>query len=166
MQADVQSFFLQDDGEIPNNQELPVIVYAEVFKDHPDQIEATFNQHNWGNSWTGGIFDFHHYHSNAHEVLGVVSGEAVVLIGGERGKRLDLRCGDVVVLPAGTGHKKITASDNFQVIGAYPNGSNYNLKRRNIDVRNQALADIQNVPIPDHDPVYGESGPLLAKWRK
>jgi len=156
----------RDDGEIPNNPELPVIVYEQIFKDNPEDIESTFNRHEWTGSWSGGVYDYHHYHSNTHEVLGVKNGEATILVGGEEGERLQVKMGDVIVLPVGTGHKKIESSDDFQVVGAYPNGTNPNLRRRDIKSRTQDLAEIKNVPIPNTDPVFGDTGPLLDKWIK
>ncbi|RSK57599.1 cupin domain-containing protein [Bacillus canaveralius] len=166
MQTQVRSFILKDDGEIPNNPELPVIVYEGIFRDNPNGIEATFNRHNWSGNWTGGVYDYHHYHSNTHEVLGVKTGKATILVGGDQGERLELNAGDVVVLPAGTGHKKIESSDDFEVVGAYPAGAGYNLRQRDPGLRAQSLAEIRNVPVPETDPVYGDSGPLLEKWNK
>jgi len=166
LQYIVKTFMFRDDGEIPNNPELPVIVYEQIFKDNPEDIESTFNRHEWTGSWSGGVYDYHHYHSNTHEVLGVKNGEATILVGGEEGERLQVKMGDVIVLPVGTGHKKIESSDDFQVVGAYPNGTNPNLRRRDIKSRTQDLAEIKNVPIPNTDPVFGDTGPLLDKWIK
>ncbi|MCJ8009303.1 cupin domain-containing protein [Lederbergia wuyishanensis] len=166
MQYNVKTFMFRDDGEIPNNPELPVIVYEQIFKDNPEDIESTFNRHEWTGSWSGGVYDYHHYHSNTHEVLGVKNGEATILVGGEKGERLQVKMGDVIVLPVGTGHKKIESSDDFQAVGAYPNGTNPNLRRRDIKSRTQDLAEIKNVPIPNTDPVFGDTGPLLDKWIK
>lgn len=165
MEGQVRSFFLTDRGDIPNNPRLPVIFYEGVFKDGLD-MEAAFARHNWTNSWSGDVFDYHHYHSNTHEVLGVKSGSATVLLGGDDGERLELKAGDVVVLPAGTGHKKLESTDDFEVVGAYPNGMSYNLWKRDPQGRAQSLDEIANVPVPDMDPIYGEDGPLLHKWVK
>ncbi|CEG29314.1 cupin domain-containing protein [Bacillus sp. B-jedd] len=166
MAANERSFFLKDDGQIPNNPELQVIIYEGVFTDNPNGIEETFNRNKWTGSWSGGIFDFHHYHSNAHEVLGVKSGNATVLLGGDTGERVNVSAGDVILLPAGTGHKLIEASEDFEVIGAYPEGMSPNMKERDPAGRAQALQEIRNVPLPETDPVYGETGPLQSKWVK
>ncbi|MBQ4899814.1 cupin domain-containing protein [Paenibacillus sp. Marseille-P2973] len=166
MERIVRSFFVKDDGEVPNNSELPVIVYLGVFKDNPDGMEEAFQRHGWSGSWTGGIYDYHHYHTNTHEVLGVKSGVATVLIGGEAGERLELQTGDVIVLPAGTAHKKLASSPDFAVAGAYPEGKSPNLRERRPEERTQAIAEVRNVPVPDKDPVFGEEGPLLHKWVK
>ena len=165
MGTQVRSFFLNDSGDIPNNPDLPVIVYEGVFADSLN-METQFERHDWSGTWTGDVYDYHHYHTNTHEVLGVKSGQATVLLGGDSGERIDLKAGDVVVLPAGTGHRKIESSDDFAVVGAYPNGSKPDLKEKDPGARAQAKAQIKSVPVPQTDPVYGGSGPLLDKWVK
>ncbi|RHW40446.1 cupin domain-containing protein [Neobacillus notoginsengisoli] len=166
MAANERSFFLKDDGQIPNNPDLPVIIYEGVFNDNPNGIEETFNRNKWTGSWSGGVFDYHHYHSNAHEVLGVKSGNATVLLGGDAGERVELRAGDVILLPAGTGHKLIKGSEDFEVVGAYPEGTSPNMREKDPAGRAQSLQEIRNILVPETDPVYGDSGPLLRKWMK
>lgn len=165
MNRGIQTIMLDDDGQIPNNQNFPVIIYKAAFKEQPGEIEAAFNRHQWTGSWTGGVYDYHHYHSNTHEVLGVKAGEATVLIGGDQGERFEISQGDVILLPAGTGHKKIESSPDFEVVGAYPGGTSPNMKKKDPSDRVQALAEINNVPVPQMDPVYGEEGPMLSEWR-
>lgn len=165
MNSGIQTTLLADDGQIPNNQDLPVIIYKAVFKEQPGEIEPAFNRHQWTGSWTGGVYDYHHYHSNTHEVLGVKAGQATVLIGGDEGERLEVSEGDVILLPAGTGHQKIESSPDFEVVGAYPGGTSPNMKKKDPSDRVQALAEIKNVPVQKEDPVYGEEGPMLAEWK-
>ncbi|MEM1504297.1 cupin domain-containing protein [Domibacillus sp. 8LH] len=165
MKPDIQTFQCKDDGEIPNNGRFPVIVYKQVFTDTPSEIEPAFNRNGWTNSWVNGIFDYHHYHTNTHEVLGVKSGDAVVQIGGEQGERLEIQTGDVIVLPAGTGHKRLSQSPDFSVVGAYPNGQSPNLKKLDTGSRAQSLSEIEQVPAAETDPVFGERGPLLDYWK-
>ncbi len=129
MESNIKLFKCKDDEEIPNNPELPVIVYEGIFQENPEEIESTFSCHQWTNSWVNGVFDYHHYHTNTHEVLGVKTGQATVLIGGEKGERLELQAGDVIVLPAGTGHKRLESSLDFSVVGTYPDGKSPNLKK-------------------------------------
>ncbi|TWT07224.1 cupin domain-containing protein [Planococcus sp. CPCC 101016] len=159
-----QFYRFEDDGAIPNNPSLEVILYPAAFAKKTEEIEAAFNSHDWTNSWTGGVFEYHHYHSNTHEVLGVRSGSATLQIGGEQGETLSVTAGDVVLLPAGTGHKKLEASDDFQIVGAYPGGVSYNLKTGEPGERPYVLEDIQNTPLPKTDPVYGDNGPVIEKW--
>ncbi|USB33018.1 cupin domain-containing protein [Paenibacillus sp. YPG26] len=159
-------YLLGDDGIIPNNPDLPVLVYPEVFKHHPHKTEAIFNSHGWLNSWTNGVFSYHHYHSNCHEVLGVIRGTVLLQLGGEQGQQIRLNTGDVALLPAGTGHKKLSASPDFQIVGAYPGGMEYNTRRGTAEDRQKALAEIPEVPIPDTDPVNGKAGPVHTLWRR
>ncbi|WP_394121512.1 cupin domain-containing protein [Planococcus donghaensis] len=159
-----QFYQFEDDGVIPNNPSLEVIVYPAAFQEDPERIEKAFNSHEWTNSWTGGVFEYHHYHSNTHEVLGVRSGSATLQIGGEKGEALTVAAGDVLLLPAGTGHKKLEASDDFEIVGAYPGGVAYNMKTGEPGERPYVLEDIQNTPLPKMDPVYGNHGPVIEKW--
>lgn len=161
---EIKTFMFHDDGVIPNNRELPVVLYPGALADSADGTEAAFNRNGWRNSWTNGVFPYHHYHSNAHEVLGVVRGSAVVRLGGERGETVELHKGDVVVLPAGTGHKRLSASDNFLIAGAYPRGMSYNVCTGAAGERPRVLEEIRRVPLPDSDPVFGVDGPLLRLW--
>lgn len=154
----------EDDGKIPNNPTLPVIIYTGVFNKNPDEIESVFNQNNWTNSWTDGVFDYHHYHSVTHEVLGVKSGSAKIQLGGEAGQTFEVKIGDVLVLPAGTGHKRLSASNDFQVVGAYPNAAEPDLKTGGQEERPAVLEAILDAPLPEKDPVFGEEGPVMNNW--
>jgi uncharacterized protein YjlB len=158
-------FMFEDDGTIPNNPDLPAILYPGVFKKHPHEIEATFKLNNWRNSWVNGVLDYHHYHSITHEVLGVRAGSAKLILGGTKGETIEVNTGDVLVLPAGTGHKKLTSSPDFEIVGAYPDGKDYNIQTGNPIERPQALADIKQVQVPSTDPVYGNRGQVLDRWR-
>ena len=157
--------YFKDDGIIPNNKSLGVAIYPAVFKDNPEEIEETFIKHGWTNSWTGDVFEYHHYHSNTHEALGVRSGSAEIQLGGEQGEIFEVKTGDIAVLPAGTGHKKISSSHDFQIVGAYPGGISPNKKVGDIEERPYVLEDIENTPLPQTDPVYGNEGPLLDEWK-
>lgn len=159
---DIQFIFFEDDGLIPNNPFLPAAIYKNVLD--PKDMEAVFHRHNWLNSWKNGVFNYHHYHSNTHEVLGVIKGNARLMIGGSSGEVFEVEKGDVIVLPAGTGHKCLESANGFSVIGAYPDGMDYNTKYGKSEERSEALEDIQRVPLPNKDPVFGSDGPLLKKW--
>ena len=93
-------------------------------------------------------------------MLGIVAGSASVMLGGPRGRCVELRRGDVVVLPAGTGHRRL-ASDGLLVVGAYPHGMRWDLRRGDVREHDEVVANIKAVPVPETDPVHGASGPLL-----
>ena len=142
--------------EIPNHPSFAVLLYRAVGGD----LRSLFGQHGWGGSWVDGVFDFHHFHSTSHEVLGVLAGSAVLELGGPQGRSFAVSEGDVIVLPAGTGHRRATARNGFTVTGAYPAGQeDYDLLRRADDA---ARARIARLPAPDQDPVGGEG---VSHWR-
>ena len=70
-------------------------------------FERAFARHGWGDGWRNGIHPFLHFHTATHEVLGIARGRATVEFGGARGQALTVEAGDVVVLPAGTGHRRL-----------------------------------------------------------
>ncbi len=159
-QVRVKTYYFRDDGNIPNHPKWPVILYPGVWKDSPEQTESRFNGNSWTNSWTNGVYDYHHYHSNTHEVLGVISGTAVIQLGGKLGRKFEIETGDVLLLPAGTGHKRVSASEDFRIVGAYPGGLDYNLHTGEEDERPEVLDEIKQVPSPQKDPIYGDDGPV------
>ena len=157
-----------DDAAIPNNPNLPFLVYAgalELPSDDPAAAcEAVFGRNGWSGSWRDGIYPFPHYHSTAHEVLGICRGDAKVRFGGDTGIVLAVRAGDVVVIPAGVGHQNLGSGVDLLVVGAYPRGQSWDLCRGRADERPRALANIARVPLPEADPVYGADGPLIGHW--
>lgn len=159
-----------DDGIIPNHPRWPLIVYrgAIILRDDLDPaaiIEDIFSSNGWGRSWRNGIYDYVHYHSRVHEVLGVARGTATVEFGGLRGRQLELKAGDIAVLPAGTGHRRIHASSDFLVVGAYPPSGTYDECTTSED-RNHALKTVRRVTRPRRDPVYGARGGLVGVWKR
>ena len=79
--SDPEEYFVQDDGTFPNNT-LPVLYYRRILKPtflFPGRyIKRVFARTNWTNSWKSGIFEYHHYHSNTHEVMGVLKGKTTI----------------------------------------------------------------------------------------
>jgi uncharacterized protein YjlB len=156
------AFRFEDDGSIPNHPQLPLLLYRQALAASagPEAFETLFAAHGWAESWRNGIYGFHHYHSTAHEVLGIAAGRASLLLGGAKGRTVEVRAGDVVVIPAGVGHKNEGASSDLLVIGAYPQGQHADLCRGRPDERPRVLQNIAAVPLPALDPVTG--GPV---WR-
>ncbi len=155
-------------GKIPNNPKLPLLLYRQLYP-YPeglrDKFNASFEQNSWVGSWTNGVYDYHHYHSNAHEVLGVYSGRATLIFGGPGGQEVEVTIGDMVVIPAGVGHCCQWASEDFKVIGAYPRGQeDYDICTEKDDLE-EKQKNIEKVALPLADPVAGIKGPLLEEWR-
>ena len=159
MTSEPQTFVFPPDKRMANSR-LPVLVYRGVAD---GDFDALFTASGWVGLWHDGIYDFDHYHSNAHEVLGIGRGHATVQLGGDVGQPVDVAAGDVLVLPAGTGHRRISASSDLLVIGAYPPGQqHYEICR---DLRPEAELRISKLALPATDPVRGKDGPLLKLWR-
>jgi uncharacterized protein YjlB len=164
------AFRFTDDGLVPNNPTLPFLVYrGAVDVADPDPaaaIERRFGTNGWGDMWRNGIYPFTHYHSRIHEALGVARGRARVRFGGKTGEELEIEAGDVAVLPAGTGHQRLSASGDLLVVGAYPPQGTYDLCRATPAEHARAVTTIPMVPLPVTDPLYGADGPLIALWRR
>ena len=166
--AEPLAIVFRDDGIVPNNI-LPFLIYQGAVTLDPKQPEQTienlFETNNWGGTWRNGVYDYLHYHATVHEVLGVARGHARVRFGGDHGQELEIKAGDVAILPAGTGHQCISASDDFCVIGAYPPGSKMEITRPTPENHAKALQTIPKVALPPADPVTGQHGPLMRLWR-
>jgi uncharacterized protein YjlB len=169
--SDVKPFALvfEDDGLVPNNR-MPFLVYRraiDVDNAHPEKtIEGLFGANGWGDMWRNGVYDYLHYHATVHEALGVARGHARVRFGGDNGKELDLSPGDVAILPAGTGHQRLSASEDFCVVGAYPPGPPMQITRPTPENHAKALKTIPEVKLPKTDPVMGAEGPLVGLWTR
>jgi uncharacterized protein YjlB len=163
-----EQFSFKDDGVFPNSV-LPVLLYRQAFKREPGDrafvVEQRFAENDWINSWRNGVYSFAHYHSTTHEVLGVYGGAATLRLGGEHGKNVEVYAGNVIVIPAGVAHQNIGASEDFAVVGAYPDGREWDLLRGRAGERPKADHAIAALPISDNDPIYGPEGPLQRIWK-
>ena len=176
--AEPEHFLLQPNGWMPNNPHLPVLLYrsafpaaggSEVGADRTaSAMEAAFTAHGWPPQWRNGIYTFHHFHSTAQEILGIAAGEVRVALGGPpsgnpaNSRELTLRPGDVVALPAGTGHCNLGSSPDLLVVGAYPAGEHWDICRSAPSP--DTLTRMQHVAFPQADPVHGPAGPLPRLW--
>jgi uncharacterized protein YjlB len=162
-----ETIILVDDGIFPNS-ELPVLLYrravsvpllfpARAFK-------RLFQGNNWTNTWKNGIFTFHHYHSNTHEVLGIYKGRTKLQLGGDNGVEITVSKGDVIVIPAGVAHRNLGKEAQVMCVGAYPEGRSYDMHVGKTGERPQADQNIFLVPIPKTDPVQGRRGSLVRIW--
>ena len=150
---DPDAFRFPGDDRFPNSA-LPVLVYRGALAADPAAMEQAFAAQGWTNSWRNGVFDYHHYHSITHEVLGIASGEVTVRFGGPAGDDVTVRAGDVVVIPAGVSHRNMGDRD-LLTVGAYPNGSDCDVLRGAPAELAAALRSIAAIPLPDRDPIPG-----------
>ncbi|MGQ7792736.1 hypothetical protein ACUN0C_10035 [Faunimonas sp. B44] len=154
-------------GEIPNSA-LPAVRYRGGLAPDlrsPSACQALFHRNGWGNGWLNGLYDYWHFHVSGHEVLGCVAGSAEIGLGGETGVALDFTAGDVLVLPAGTGHRRLSAaSPDFAVVGAYPPGQSGAIVRPGDIPIPEAEHAIAKLALPEADPVAGPEGPLVGAW--
>jgi uncharacterized protein YjlB len=163
--GEVERLQLSRNGWMPNNERLPVLLYRRAFVVLPslaDKMEEAFERNGWPPQWRNGVYDFHHYHSTAHEVLGFAAGTGTIILGGEGGHKITVEAGDVAVLPAGTGHCKLAADERFVVIGAYPPNQRWDICREAPD--REAMARMSGLAFPASDPVFGAKGELTKAW--
>jgi uncharacterized protein YjlB len=168
--ATPRQLHLKPNGWMPNSS-LPVLLYRNAMPASPDlgddladKMERLFTANQWPPQWRNGVYDFHHYHSTAHEVLGFAAGHADLVLGGEGGEPITVHAGDVAVLPAGTGHCRIIASDDFLVVGAYPENEHWDICRT--AATPEVLERMRHVRFPASDPLTGASGALPKLWQQ
>lgn len=161
--VNIQQFNLHDDALFPNSR-LPVLLYKSVL-DIPliasaIHVKNCFEKNGWYNSWDAGIFQYHHYHS---EVLGIYSGKPTLQLGGEKGMMVKIEKGDVLIIPAGVAHKNLGEENDVGVVGAYPDGRDYDMNYGKPGERPQTDENISQVPLPNKDPVGLEAG-IMKLW--
>jgi uncharacterized protein YjlB len=167
----IWNFIFKRNKYFPNNR-LPVLIYRKVLE-LPKQknkaakiIQQEFLRNGLTNSWRYGIYDFHHYHSNTHECMGICMGSAFVILGGPNGRRVKLEAGDVMVLPAGVGHRCTSKTEDFLCVGAYPEGKDYDTHTGTPETYKETAKTIKKLSVPSLDPVFGEQGFLKTYWKK
>jgi len=161
-----EAFTLASRDWVPNNRKLAVAIYRMAIPDSGidpvSEFEALFEHNQWPPQWRNGIFDYHHFHATAHEVLGIASGSADVIVGGPGGRIVALHPGDALLLPAGTGHCLQAFAGSLRVVGAYPAGQQWDIRRDRLTPTE--LAAMELLPFPPSDPVLGERGPVIEQW--
>ena len=166
-----QRYRFKDDGVVPNHPRWPLVLYRGAVRldenfDPAAVFEDLFERNGWADAWRDGVYDYLHFHSRIHEVMGVCRGTASVQFGGRQGRKLRVKQGDVIVLPAGTGHQCLSASKDFLVVGAYPARGTYDVCRATPKEHDRALRSVPKVPAPAKDPLYGKDGPLSMLWKR
>jgi uncharacterized protein YjlB len=168
MEKIIISEWIGENGNFPNNPQLPLLLYKDAVelpeKNPAKAFEDVFGRNQWEAFWRDGIFDYHHYHSTAHEVLGIYSGKATVQFGGPDGFVVDVKAGDVVIIPAGVAHKNLSSSHDFACVGGYPTGQDYDMNYGKDGERPGTDNMIKKVEMPLADPVFGTSGGLFDHW--
>lgn len=166
----IAHFALKRNKDFPNSK-LPVLIYRNALE-LPEQknraatiAQKLFIQNGWSNSWRNGIYDFHHYHSLTHECMAVCMGSANIVLGGPGGKRIKIKQGDVMILPAGVGHRCTSHTQDFLCVGAYPEGKDYDINIGLPEEYKRSIANIRKVPVPRYDPVFGNEGFLKPYWK-
>ena len=167
----VQTIDTKENQPFPNNS-LPVLYYPEAAKelmnseDTGEKVQSFLEKNGYSNGWVGGIFTYHHFHSNTHEVLVCISGTADVQLGGPNSEVYPLKQGDVLLLPAGVAHKLLEATDDFQVVGAYPEGKEPDTQKGNTKNYEEMKVKISQLGIPKYDPVEKTQGGVFDFWDK
>jgi uncharacterized protein YjlB len=164
--ASLEIHFLPDGGWCPNNPQFPLVIHRHALDGEgealAERFEALFARHGWPPAWRYTIFDYAHYHSTSHEVIGVYGGEADVRLGDTAGFTTRLHAGDVLLIPAGVSHERLESSPDFHGVGAYPHGCEVDEQRRERNDREGSNRRIAALPVPERDPISGE--PLRNTW--
>ena len=162
------ALLLNADHETPNNAVLPVLLYPSVVRlpstEPAELFEVLFSCNEWPAAWRNGVFDYHHFHTTAHEALGVYSGEVTVQLGGSEGVSVDVHAGDVAIIPAGVAHRNLGSSTDLGIVGAYPAGQSPDEGRPDASRLTEFINAVSKVAPPEQDPVFGAEGFLLHHW--
>ena len=151
--------------QVPNNPDHPAVIARDALGGaHDDRaVRGLMERNGWGGTWTSIVFDYHHFHPDAFEALAVASGAATLMLGGPQGETVDVRAGDVMILPPGFGHRRLAMRDGFRICGAYPPGQeDYTVVRGSSGYDDGMLRQIAAVARPRTDPVWGADGALLG----
>jgi uncharacterized protein YjlB len=159
---------INKNGLFPNNSLLPLLIYKKALilpNESPEVVEEVFTKNNWKNSWRNGIYPYHHYHSNTHEVIGVYAGSCDVEFGGPNGTLVTIEVGDMILIPAGVSHKNSGSTNDFKCVGSYPSEKEYDMHYGKEGDHPKVDNNIKNVSLPKCDPIYGSKGPLFDYWK-
>ncbi|MBM6614797.1 cupin domain-containing protein [Desemzia sp. RIT804] len=164
-------FDIKENKPYPNSS-LPVLFYPEAVKElansknNGEEVQLFLEKNGYTNGWIGGIFTYHHFHSNTHEVLVCISGEAQVQLGGPDREIYPFKMGDALLLPAGVAHKLIKATDDFQIVGAYPEGKEPDMQKGDTNNYEEMKINISRLGIPEYDPIEKTQGGVFEYWDK
>lgn len=73
---------IQIDYFPPHHLKYPALLYKKaVLVEEAEEITELFKENGWKGAWVDGIYDYHHFHSNTHEVLCVFRGVCELQLG-------------------------------------------------------------------------------------
>jgi len=156
--------FARDRQRAIPNSDLPFLLWKDRLPADARHGEAAcrlFEDNGWTGTWVYTVYPFWHFHTKGHEVLACVSGNAVLGFGGDSGITATIEVGDVCIVPAGVGHKRVKASADFRVAGGYPPNQQGDINSPG-DLSDEEIATaIAGVALPATDPITGEA---LKGW--
>jgi uncharacterized protein YjlB len=153
---------------IPNSV-LPLVLWKDRLpSDTRDGLSAgaLYRRNGWGGTWVYTVYPFWHFHTRGHEVLGCVAGRGRIGFGGDGGIVVHVEPGDVAVVPAGVGHRRLEATGDFLIAGGYPPRQEGNIVRPGELDDARISAEIREVGMPETDPVTGLSDGVVAIWQR
>jgi uncharacterized protein YjlB len=166
----VRTIQVNENKPYPNNT-LPVLYYENALGEElgesydRDEVIDFFENNGYVDGWAGVMKDSHHFHSTVHEAIAVTKGKLTVQLGGPNGPMETLRKGDVILLPAGVSHKKLDATQGFEIVGAYPeNDAERDMQYGDASDYEAIKENIANVSKPLTDPVSGSPKNIDEYW--
>ena len=158
----------EPDGGVPNSR-LPLAFWRGRLPADARSgpaANALFRKNGWQGTWVYTVFPFWHFHTRGHEALACVAGRARIGFGGDHGIEVDVAVGDVCVIPAGVGHRRLDSSPDFLMAGGYPPDQEGNIIRIG-DLDDGTIAgEIAALALPETDPISGQVDGVVAAWRK
>lgn len=152
VQPQVHRLFMENDGVFPNNSNHPLLLFRGACEYEQQQGRKLLIECGWTSPWVWGVFTYHHYHSNAWEVLICIKGSAEIQLGGPTGPVVTVDKGDVILIPPGFVHKQLSDRDGFALLGSYPNETPHADTIRGAPSEEQ-MRNIQECFVPAQEPV-------------
>lgn len=157
----------QSSKGVPNSP-LPLLIYRGVIdpdtKDLATRLEQHFAAHGWPPHWRSSVYPFTHFHTTTHEAVGIYAGSAELQLGGDNGQVYRVNICDVILIPAGVGHKCVSATEDFMLVGAYPPNHSPDLCRDEPEKLSERREAIKQVHLPQSDPVLAGSEGCVKTW--
>lgn len=165
MQPELHHF--KPSSGVPNS-DLPLVFWRNRVPagvEGGEAVCALYRRNSWASVWIYSVFQFWHFHTHGHEVLSCVSGSARIALGGDNGIIADVSVGDVTIIPAGVGHKRLSSSADFLMAGGYPPGQSGNIVRPGDLDSAKIAAEIGTVALPKTDPITGRADGIVEIWQ-